>query len=51
MIILSEYCLDEVILFVICVVCMDNGCIMYDGSFKIVIMDMWGVEIFCLFIL
>ena len=32
------------------VVCMDNGCIMYDGSPKTVITNMWGVETFRPFI-
>ncbi len=38
---LSEHRLDEVIPLATRVVCMDNGRIMYDGSPKIVITDMW----------
>ena len=49
-IILSEHRLDEVIPLATRVVCMDNGRIMYDGSPKIVITDMWGVETFRPFI-
>ena len=49
-IILSEHRLDEVIPLATRVVCMDNGRIMYDGSPKIVITDMWGVESFRPFI-
>ncbi|AUB63620.1 cobalt ABC transporter ATP-binding protein [Bacillus cereus] len=49
-IILSEHRLDEVIPLATRVVCMDNGCIMYDGSPKTVITNMWGVETFRPFI-
>ncbi|MFP3376542.1 energy-coupling factor transporter ATPase [Bacillus sp. SIMBA_069] len=49
-IVLSEHRLDEVIPLATRVICMDNGRIVYDGSPKTVIANMWEVENFRPFI-
>ncbi|EOO13665.1 hypothetical protein IGA_04569 [Bacillus cereus HuA3-9] len=49
-IVLSEHRLDEVIPLATRVVCMDNGRIIYDGTSKSVIANMWEVEKFRPFI-
>ena len=49
-IVLSEHRLDEVIPLATRVICMSNGQIVYDGSPKTVVANMWEVEKFRPFI-